>query len=99
MLRTGRLAGLIDTVYQLLKRFEFTKLEVAFYFRVTFLLVLNLAAAHFLGCLWLLIGRHNVLGRQNPAGWLAGAFEQDTTEKTKDFVSCIGGHFDATKWK
>lgn len=93
------LAGLIDTVYTLLKRLEVTKLEVAFYFRVAALLVLNLAAAHFLGCIWLFIGRHNVLYQQNPSGWLAGAYGQETTGQTKDFVSCIGQGFDPVRWK
>lgn len=99
LLSIAWLVGLIDTVYTLVKRLEITKLEVAFYFRVSFLLILNLAAAHFLGCLWLMIGRHNVLNQQNPSGWLAGAYEQDTPEKTKDFVSCSGDGFDAARWK
>ena len=99
MLPTTGLAGMIDSVYTMLKRIEVTKLEVAFYFRVSFLLLLNLAAAHFLGCLWLMIGRHNVLSEQNPSGWLAGAYEQDTPEMTKDFISCSGAGFDAVRWK
>lgn len=99
MLPTHSLVDLIDTVYSIVKHLEFTKLQVAFYFRVAFLLMLNLAVAHFLGCLWLMIGRHNVLNEQNPSGWLAGAYEQDTPALTKDFVTCSGEGFDASRWK
>ena len=73
---------LIDTVYMLGKTVGVTKLEVAFYFRVFFLLALNVTVAHFLGCLWLMIGRHNVLFQQNPTGWLVGVYEQ-VLQKTK----------------
>lgn len=87
-------------VYMLAKRagVEVTKLQVSFYFRIVFLLALIMAAGHFLGCIWLMIGRNNVLQLQNPQGWMVNAYAQDTVNKTKDFVSCIGNGFNDAEW-
>ena len=89
-----------NNVYILAKRagLGVTKLQVSFYFRVIFLVALIFASGHFLGCIWLMIGRHNVLHLQNPQGWMVNAYAQDTVNKTKDFVSCIGNDFDDKQW-
>ena len=46
-----------------------SKLQISFYFRVFFLVALIMASGHFLGCIWLMLGRHNVLQQINPEGW------------------------------
>jgi hypothetical protein len=92
------LDGITSAVYMLVKGFEVTKLQVAFYFRVVLLISLIMASGHVLGCIWLLIGRHNVLQQQNPSGWMVSAYAQDTVNMTKDFVSCIGEGFDQDVW-
>jgi potassium voltage-gated channel Eag-related subfamily H protein 7 len=61
-------------LYEVMKTFGVTKLQIAFYFRVFFLVVLILASGHFLGCIWLMLGRHNVLKQTNPEGWCAAEF-------------------------
>ena len=89
------------TVYTLAKKIgadDVTKLQVSFYFRVIFLIGLILSAGHFLGCVWLMIGRHNVLQLQNPQGWMVNAYEQATVNMTKDYIACIGGGFSDAGW-
>ena len=107
LLRLVRLAKLkrmfdidkvVHSIYVLVKGLDMTKLEVSFNFRIIFLILLIFSSCHFLGCIWLLIGRHNVLEQQNPSGWMVDAYEQETVNKTKDYISCIGGSFDATAW-
>ena len=88
----------IANIHYLLRRFGIPKLQIASYFRVGFLVVLIFALSHFLSCMWLMLGRHNVLQEQNPMGWMLKAYEQDTINHTKDYVACIGGSFDASVW-
>eukprot|EP01052_Picozoa_sp_SAG31_P047454 SAG31_NODE_9505_length_1267_cov_1.342466_1_plen_203_part_00 len=73
-----RVDFLTHTVYSVLNQTEakITKLEITFYFRLSFLVVLIMASGHILGCLWLLLGRHNVLQVQNPTGWMVNVYEQ-----------------------
>ena len=114
LLRLVRLAKLkqllqadkmVHRIYSVVKKAGFTKLQVAFYFRVAFLVASILAAAHFLGCLWLLIGRRAVIHRENPVGWMVTLYGQDdgaggiSINKTKDFIMCIGREsFDQEKY-
>lgn len=86
-------------VYSLVKsRTGFTKLQVSFFFRVIFLVALITASGHFLGCVWLMLGRHSVLELQNPQGWMLRAYEQETINKTRDYVACSGGGFNDIEW-
>ena len=70
-----------------------TKLQITFYFRVFFLVMIIVSSGHFLGCIWLMLGRFNVLQIQNPCGWMVSAYAQDdefgmfSINNTKDFVS------------
>jgi len=89
---------LVHNIYLLLKRANITKLQVSFFFRIFFLVALIIGCGHFLGCVWLLLGRGSALNQQNPAGWMVSAYDQGTINQTKDFISCIGGSFDATDW-
>ena len=104
LVRLGKLKKLLNidsivhNIYVVVRVLGVTKLQVAFYFRVFFLVCLILGGSHFLGCFWLYLGRHNVLGMQNPMGWMLVAYKQDTINKTKDFLSCIGGSFDMNDW-
>jgi hypothetical protein len=88
----------VHNIYLVVKRANITKLQVAFAFRVLFLVAIIFAAGHFLGCIWLMLGRGAVLNLQNPTGWMVSAYDQGTINKTKDYVSCIGGGYDATDW-
>jgi hypothetical protein len=88
----------VHNIYLALKTFKVTKLQVAFGFRVFFLVVIIFAAGHFLGCIWLMLGRGAVLNLQNPTGWMVSAYDQGTINKTKDFVSCISSDYDAEAW-
>jgi len=88
----------VHNLYLLLKRANITKLQVSFFFRIFFLVALILLAGHFLGCIWLLLGRGSVLNEQNPTGWMVSAYDQGTINTTKDFVSCIGGGFNDKDW-
>jgi hypothetical protein len=89
----------VQNIFTLLNtRMEVTKLQIVFYFRISVLVSVIVASGHFLGCVWLMIGRHNVLNIQNPAGWMVSSYDQGGINQTKDFVSCIGGGFDAVAW-
>jgi hypothetical protein len=111
MLRLVRLTSLlqIDKVVQILygvfKNLGVTRLQLEFYFRVVFLLLSMLASGHGLGCLWLMIGRHNILKTVTPSGWMLDAYgvcDEMTGNcdmaKTKDYIQCIGGGFDQREW-
>lgn len=104
LVRLGKIKQLFNTdqviqsLHFWLRHLGVNKLQVEFYFRVAFLVVLILSGSHFLGCLWLHLGRTNVLERQNPMGWMVSAYSQDSIYKTKDFVSCIGGTFNDSRW-
>jgi len=89
---------LTHTVYMLVKGLDVTKLQVAFWFRIIMLHMIIIAAGHFLGCIWLMIGRTNVLLQQNPSGWMVNAYAQDTVNMTKNFIRCSGKGFDSVKW-
>lgn len=56
-------------LYMVLHHLGITKLQISFYFRVFFLVALIMASGHFLGCVWLTLGRYNVLHQLNPEGW------------------------------
>lgn len=56
-------------LYMVLHHLGITKLQISFYFRVFFLVALIMASGHFLGCIWLTLGRYNVLQQLNPEGW------------------------------
>lgn len=56
-------------LYMVLHHLGITKLQISFYFRVFFLVALIMASGHFLGCIWLTLGRYNVLHQLNPEGW------------------------------
>lgn len=89
---------IIHSLYIFTHHFGITKLQLAFYFRLFFLVALIVSSGHFLGCIWLMLGRHNVLQMVNPEGWMVSAYEQDTVNHTKDFVACTGDGFDAIAW-
>jgi hypothetical protein len=93
-----RIEHIIASLHKMLKGLGISKLQVAFYFRIFFLVWLILFAAHCLGCVWLLIGRHNVLKVDVPVGWMQGVYGQDSVNHTKDFVSCSGEDFSAEAW-
>eukprot|EP01047_Picozoa_sp_COSAG01_P028872 COSAG01_NODE_1957_length_8805_cov_22.976344_4_plen_532_part_00 len=88
----------VHNIYLIVKRGGISKLQVAFYFRILFLVMVIVSSGHFLGCIWLMLGRHNVLQLQNPTGWMLSAYEQPTTNMTKDFISCSGSGFDPLAW-
>ena len=48
----------MHNVYQLVKHTEMTKLQISFYFRVGILVSIILGTGHFLGCIWLMLGRY-----------------------------------------
>ena len=89
---------IIHTLYMFTHHIGMTKLQLAFYFRLFFLVSLILTSGHFLGCLWLMLGRHNVLQEINPEGWMVSAYEQDTVNHTKDFIACSGDGFVDSEW-
>lgn len=94
----------VHNVYLLLRRFGVTKLQVAFYFRAVILVLIIVGTGHIVGCVWLMLGRHQALEQTNPAGWMVGAYQQVDEmgsldiNRTRDFISCIGGTFDALDW-
>lgn len=89
---------IIHNIFIITHHIGMTKLQLSFYFRIFFLVGLIICSGHFLGCVWLMLGRHNVLQMINPEGWMVNAYAQDTVNHTKDFVACIGGSFSDTAW-
>ena len=93
-----RIEHVVDHLFQILSPLGVSKLQVGLYFRLFFLVCIILFATHFLGCVWLLIGRQNVLSEAVPTGWQAVLYSQDTYNHTRDFVACVGGDFSPARW-
>ena len=93
-----RIDEVVHALHSVLKNLGASKLQVAFYFRMIFLVCLMLFATHFLGCYWLYLGRWNVLQVDIPTGWMNGAYGQDTGNHTRDFISCRSAGFDIEAW-
>jgi hypothetical protein len=110
LLRLAKLAELLNIdkvvhmMYGLTKNLGMTRLQLEFYFRVFFLVLIMLGTAHGLGCAWLMIGRHNVFETVTAGGWMIAEYSQYNSDghfnlnKTKDYIMCIGGSFDDLDW-
>jgi hypothetical protein len=104
LLRLAKLAELLNVdkvvhiLFGLFKNLGVTRMQLEFYFRVTFLVLIMLCASHILGCVFLLIGRYKILNVVTAEGWMLAEYGQYTNDvfdlnKTKDFIQCIGGDF------
>eukprot|EP01048_Picozoa_sp_COSAG05_P020755 COSAG05_NODE_3620_length_1955_cov_4.852970_1_plen_437_part_10 len=67
---------LVGQLHSALKRFGVMRLTLEFQFQVVYLVMIMLSGSHFLGCIWLLIGRHNVLELEHPTGWMVDLYAQ-----------------------
>jgi|EP01047_Picozoa_sp_COSAG01_P067606 hypothetical protein len=82
LVRLGKLKKLLDIenlvsqVHALVKRFGVWRLTIEFYFNVLVLLGIMVGGSHFLGCLWLYLGRFNVLTENIPSGWMVNEYAQ-----------------------
>lgn len=114
LFRMGKLLNMDNVVGWLMAvvgRFGVLKLTLEFQFRVMFLMLLMVTTSHFLGCLWLLLGRTNCLEASEPAGWMTEVYAQYTcppgitdancpldVNRTKDYISCISEEFNSLSW-
>eukprot|EP01048_Picozoa_sp_COSAG05_P010477 COSAG05_NODE_925_length_6575_cov_68.709320_2_plen_893_part_00 len=94
---------IVGILYSIFRNLGVTRLQLEFYFRVFFLILIMLGGAHFLGCLWLWIGRMNVLQTRTPMGWMLKEYCQGSCgdadiNHTKDYIQCIGDDFSAAEW-
>jgi hypothetical protein len=57
---------------------------------VFFLVMVMIGGAHFLGCMWLMIGRDGALYEVTPTGWMISLYDLGDSNMTKDYIMCIG---------
>jgi len=94
------MSKIVHSLHGALSGLGVTRLQLHFYFRVMALLALQLFGAHILGCVWLMVGRFNMLEETTPYGWMLPQFSGDQFDvnQTKDLILCSGESFNATVW-